>query len=290
MRGNPDWTPTEDDRSRSIPAGAGEPRPPAAAGRWKAVYPRGCGGTGARKHSHDVELGLSPRVRGNRCSYWCPQRACRSIPAGAGEPPAGSASPSSSEVYPRGCGGTASPPGAGGRPRGLSPRVRGNRRDRPVHLGAERSIPAGAGEPGPTVKSHQQHVVYPRGCGGTEARYYVPIGETGLSPRVRGNLSRREHLAGRGGSIPAGAGEPTIAKALEPIERVYPRGCGGTPPMLSCGRSVVGLSPRVRGNRTFRRPFKLGQGSIPAGAGEPPPDAPRMCATWVYPRGCGGTP
>ena len=50
--------------------------------------------------------------------------------------------------------------------------------------------------------------VYPRVCGGTgSARMSLPR-LAGLSPRVRGNLSRLSEKAQRKGSIPACAGEP----------------------------------------------------------------------------------
>ena len=142
-------------------------------------------------------------------------------------------------VYPRACGGTHAdtPRSAKSAPNGLSPRVRGNPRM------LDGSVPPGVSK------------VYPRACGGT------PIGRiaeqrtsrAGLSPRVRGNPS-------------------TLLAANVSVDRVYPRACGGTvehanqPPML-----VMGLSPRVRGNRCqfeFRASCLR---SIPARAGEPLP-------------------
>ena len=57
------------------------------------------------------------------------ERACLgSIPACAGEPPAFSTPMIVPKVYPRVCGGTALAVPATTWPRGLSPRVRGNRR------------------------------------------------------------------------------------------------------------------------------------------------------------------
>ena len=65
--------------------------------------------------------------------------------------------------------------------------------------------------------------------------------------------------------------------------------CGGTRP--EPGRAVFrgGLSPRVRGNP---RPGIAGRrrcGSIPACAGEPPPNTTALAPSGVYPRVCGGT-
>ena len=133
--------------------------------------------------------------------------------------------------------------------------------------------------------------------------------QTGLSPRVRGNLHSVPPRTADGGSIPARAGEPVILLVPLPPERVYPRACGGTISVPSWNRRNQGLSPRVRGNRCGHPPngrhagsiparageplriedIQLHLGSIPARAGEPsfqrrPPSPPR-----VYPRACGGT-
>ena len=151
---------------------------------------------------------------------------------------------------------------------GLSPRVRGNRRarhDADTPLG---SIPACAGEPrlGRTVYRSQR--VYPRVCGGTAEGFLSNISNTGLSPRVRGNLDE---------------------KGVDSRQRVYPRVCGGT---LRLGSMVLmqrGLSPRVRGNRPDGIVHDLELGSIPACAGEPQPWRSSGTRHRVYPRVCGGT-
>ena len=210
-------------------------------------------------------------------------------------------------VYPRGCGGTSSfrylyPRGCGG--------------TRPIEGGRTlRSIPAGAGEPRKSASPRRASsaAVYPRGCGGTwvaikSGRLCIYVG---LSPRVRGNRSIAEGLTvvHRLGSIPAGAGEPSLR-------------CSGT-------EESIGLSPRVRGNRKrqtrYDEVYPRGcggtihatiygdeaSGSIPAGAGEPVRItvvhmanqglSPRVRGNQgrqnsstapeeVYPRGCGGTP
>ena len=51
------------------------------------------------------------------------------------------------------------------------------------------------------------------------------------------------------GSIPACAGEPITAAMYAQMDEVYPRVCGGTDNILGVITKVVGLSPRVRGNR-----------------------------------------
>ena len=94
---------------------------------------------------------------------------------------------------------------------------------------------------------------------------------------------------GRGqGSIPAGAGEPSVHGSYHCRTRVYPRGCGGARVLMGHLSSASGLSPRVRGSPFLGRRPAPGHGSIPAGAGEPGSSSGNMTGKWVYPRGCGG--
>ena len=92
--------------NRSIPARAGEPKPP----RWSRlnarVYPRACGGTYAMLFGKPVDWGLSPRVRGNPMFRDSHQRRQGSIPARAGEPGFAELVEVPNQVYPRACGGT----------------------------------------------------------------------------------------------------------------------------------------------------------------------------------------
>ena len=197
---------------------------------------------------------------------------------------------SGKRVYPRVCGGTRDlraplPPC-----RGLSPRVRGNRRrEQPGQVG-DRSIPACAGEPNRSRFYQEDDRVYPRVCGGTPCCWIVRLSTTGLSPRVRGN---HRHIPTRQrcpGSIPACAGEPLTGGGDIGGGRVYPRVCGGTVVCPAASGATGGLSPRVRGNPSTDAPWDQILRSIPACAGEPP-DAPTSeRAIIVYPRVCGGTP
>ena len=113
---------------------------------------------------------------------------------------------------------------------------------------------------------------------------------SGLSPRVRGNRSPRAAGNIRRRSIPACAGEPIRAESPSDIMKVYPRVCGGTVYSVAQGRDVLGLSPRVRGNRDFVHRLLPPQRSIPACAGEPLPGEHQTEVLGVYPRVCGGTP
>ena len=172
-------------------------------------------------------------------------------------------------VYPHVCGGTQlhgeAPPPA----RGLSPRVRGNRRRRASARSRAGSIPACAGEPASSCLGTFSCRVYPRVCGGTSAARTLTVAATGLSPRVRGNHAVHFDQQPLVGSIPACAGEPAPRCPSCPSPGVYPRVCGGT--MLDGLHGVVprGLSPRVRGNPKCCANLAVASGSIPACAGEP---------------------
>ena len=274
---------------RSIPACAGEPHTPAYGGPAHAVYPRVCGGTARSRGWGDCWQGLSPRVRGNRRGRAAAAICPGSIPACAGEPHSARGRRNWAEVYPRVCGGTPfcpRPPELG---RGLSPRVRGNRVGGVGGAGRAGSIPACAGEPGRAARPPFWAEVYPRVCGGTRRRLRNCPRPPGLSPRVRGNPGNAVGTARRRRSIPACAGEPSSEGGAGNLPRVYPRVCGGTLPGKSGPGLLMGLSPRVRGNRGQARRQWRWPGSIPACAGEPRGFQGAVLFIGVYPRVCGGT-
>ena len=233
--------------------------------------------------------GLSPRVRGNPLARLPRSYTERSIPACAGKP--GSWWPASHPrtVYPRVCGETRLHlTGARATP-GLSPRVRGNRRDLRTGHGDRRSIPACAGKPPSSTSPPASLSVYPRVCGETAGSLNVYRAAYGLSPRVRGNRNRSRAFGGGNGSIPACAGKPLSWLSVRVCSTVYPRVCGETTlgflPALCgkvyprvCGETFcsslaiwasAGLSPRVRGNPYADMIDMLLAGSIPACAGKP---------------------
>ena len=172
---------------RSIPARAGEPVTRGLLATTLGVYPRACGGTPGIRSKRTSAPGLSPRVRGNHHRPRSVDRPARSIPARAGEPGCATPLGGRGRVYPRACGGTAICPIHWYMAKGLSPRVRGNRRMRLRISCIAGSIPARAGEPGGVSLRHADTWVYPRACGGTCRSDKYPSMSTGLSPRVRGN-------------------------------------------------------------------------------------------------------
>ena len=194
---------------RSIPAWAGEPLKQVVVQLTVRVYPRVGGGTHSQPANELPLRGLSPRGRGNPSAPAFPPCAPRSIPAWAGEPRSVPLLRGPAKVYPRVGGGTAGPGDVVERPRGLSPRGRGNPARPPGRWRRLGSIPAWAGEPPRRGYDAAQGQVYPRVGGGTLVANVRPINRQGLSPRGRGNLCASLEWAHRRRSIPAWAGEPT---------------------------------------------------------------------------------
>ena len=190
LRGNPHRDLGSTRGRRSIPALAGEPVGGAVRSGSSTVYPRACGGTVSATAETSRAVGLSPRLRGNLRSGDDRGHLRGSIPALAGEPGTGRRTPRPSRVYPRACGGTSKMAETPLSTRGLSPRLRGNRRRRTPAGGSSGSIPALAGEPSPTSGDRDAVRVYPRACGGTPRPRRQSARGAGLSPRLRGN--RRE--------------------------------------------------------------------------------------------------
>ena len=186
----------------------------AHAGKTTQVYPRVCGGTSSRQwrpHHEGLEQG--------------------SIPACAGEPS------------------TLNESVARFRPKGLSPRVRGNRVEHVVCLAlregsipacagepaagdagectrAARSIPACAGEPlhRPTwtMAIGQDARSIPACAGEPCAETVAPCHVQGSIPACAGEPASKTYPAHRPSIV---AGEPVLCAYADPV---YPRVCGGT--------------------------------------------------------------
>ncbi len=187
-------------------------------------------------------------MRGNRerCPVIPVDRG--SIPACAGEPLWNMSRCLVPAVYPRVCGGTHAIQACDSTLVGLSPRVRGNLITIIGSVVTARSIPACAGEPILHYPECLVNTVYPRVCGGTTDKSNGHKISHGLSPRVRGNPYRRRRSGVLTRSIPACAGEPARKVSRRELCRVYPRVCGGTNISYTLAETVLGLSPRVRGN------------------------------------------
>ncbi len=109
-------------------------------------------------------------------------------------------------------------------------------------------------------------------CGGAQLAVVALAMLGGPFPRVRGSPRRGVHRRSFEGSIPACAGEPGRRIARVTISAVHPRVCGGASNDPTVVRSWWGPSPRVRGSLARASCLVLSIRSIPACAGEPPPE------------------
>ena len=150
------------------------------------------------------------------------------------------------------------------------------------------SIPACAGEPPDRIMMYLQHEVDPRVCGGAAHTRAARDPITGRSPRVRGSPLRLRQIAQDLRSIPACAGEPIRPSPDQTLDGVDPRVCGGAVSPEAAFGFRRGRSPRVRGSRANTAINADYVRSIPACAGEPLTNPPRLGVATVDPRVCGG--
>ena len=211
----------------SIPAWAGETRPRLDRPNRRRVYPRVGGGNRRRPSCLRASWGLSPAWAGETwSSRWVAPLDM---------------------VYPRVGGGNAAATAVAPSLSGLSPRGRGKPHYKVAPIRQWGSIPAWAGE---TIGCRALIAwlrVYPR-VGGGNLLHEPPLQPLqGLSPRGRGKHQLRAVSGGKGGSIPAWAGETVAGKQPSPAGEVYPRVGGGNMDALPETHAVIGLSPRGRG-------------------------------------------
>ena len=130
-----------------IPAYAGQPCLMHSVTMAVRAYPRVCGATAGPVFKPLIDLGLSPRMRGNRNSgagdfgQWGP------IPAYAGQPMGPPPAARLHRAYPRVCGATVPWQEVMGLSGGLSPRMRGNLHVSAYKVDPRGPIPAYAGQP-----------------------------------------------------------------------------------------------------------------------------------------------
>ncbi len=172
---------------------------------------------------------------------------------------------------------------------GLSPRGRGNRRTVRLHPDRRRTIPAWAGEPRRPGRSRRHGRDYPRVGGGTSGTPYGLCPSGGLSPRGRGNPTGATAAAFKTRTIPAWAGEPSVAASVGTVREDYPRVGGGTQETDVLEQYDTGLSPRGRGNPSPSVVTSMDAGTIPAWAGEPGVGISMLAVSSDYPRVGGGT-
>ena len=271
----------------SIPAWAGETISRIHKTGVHMVYPRVGGGNRICRWWSPRRTGLSPRGRGKPLRRRPAALIGRSIPAWAGETVSQRAMLCITKVYPRVGGGNHRGNVAETAHEGLSPRGRGKLLSPLRQDSRTGSIPAWAGETEAITAEDCPQRVYPR-VGGGNLLLVGLFFLSGLSPRGRGKLYRAGVGVGKRRSIPAWAGETGTRGGIVGNARVYPRVGGGNGQDLGHYLTSRGLSPRGRGKRLGGHIERLGQGSIPAWAGETVLISGKQRFILVYPRVGGG--
>ena len=226
-----------------------------------------CGELGRRRPLTGGPHGSSPRVRGTHLRHRPANSHNRFIPACAGNSAGRRSTGVTFAVHPRVCGEleivamTSAPRG------GSSPRVRGTPRDHDDRAGADRFIPACAGNSLSNSPSTSSPSVHPRVCGELPwGKERIDAG-AGSSPRVRGTRRGLSASWSRAAVHPRVCGELRVAR----LERQH----------------AHGSSPRVRGtHQNAGGPANLRR-FIPACAGNSWPSRRTARRTSVHPRVCG---
>ena len=249
VRGTPHRCYRSKDRTRFIPACAGNASARAAASSMRTVHPRVCGERFFRAKPAMVMNGSSPRVRGTRFEGLGVVGDPRFIPACAGNASSRSSVSVSSAVHPRVCGERGSNDRHSSLSIGSSPRVRGTRANGGLPWLTLRFIPACAGNAASCVVMWLRSSVHPRVCGERTNPCAVVQCSCGSSPRVRGtrNPQRIDIRVAR--FIPACAGNACLASLSVVMTTVHPRVCGERITLPGLGWPGNGSSPRVRGTQ-----------------------------------------
>ncbi len=255
------------DRVRFIPARAGNAGDRRRSSPRYSVHPRACGERCRQRSQPGHAHGSSPRVRGTPPLDMLDNRPPRFIPARAGNAVASGLNQVVPTVHPRACGERCRQRSQPGHPHGSSPRVRGTRLCLRRGHGADRFIPARAGNAGTSSPSTRLETVHPRACGERHDGPPPVLWRGGSSPRVRGTPAVHPPGCCPVRFIPARAGNAPLSRQTRPETTVHPRACGERYGGASLSRWPSGSSPRVRGTRVDLEDETGSRRFIPARAG-----------------------
>ena len=238
-----------------IPACAGNTLHTASKEQAPRDHPRVCGEHIMRSRALSTPVGSSPRVRGTQNVNRGDLVQVGIIPACAGN--TGERHPRCSIPWdhPRVCGEHINGYRIHKNRQGSSPRVRGTRRSRHLHVRQHGIIPACAGNTNHKPHMKVSHWDHPRVCGEHLQLDQPQHPGDGSSPRVRGTPSGSVGGVVGAGIIPACAGNTFPHRMRQRSTGDHPRVCGEHGECAIGRHSGEGSSPRVRGTRVnFLRP------------------------------------
>ena len=192
-------------------------------------------------------VGSSPHARGTLSGARVRQSGARFIPACAGNASERRNRPGYLPVHPRMRGERRAPSPTTARCNGSSPHARGTPRDRRLHLGVDRFIPACAGN--------------------ADASYGITGFNGGSSPHARGTPVPGSAHTLHTRFIPACAGNASPSETGQRTSSVHPRMRGERALTRQRDQQVIGSSPHARGTPNGISPSKRNHRFIPACAG-----------------------
>ena len=130
---------------------------------------------------------------------------------------------------------------------GSSPRLRGTHAGAELHQRLPGIIPALAGNTLGFSKIMHTRRDHPRACGEHSNSPFPPHPHRGSSPRLRGTRAVGRMRYGRGGIIPALAGNTELKYVLMADAGDHPRACGEHGGAAHAAGDRLGSSPRLRG-------------------------------------------
>ena len=275
------------DAAGSIPAHAGQPPPDIRRRVNRKVHPRSRGAATTTPITGGDRGGPSPLTRGSPSVNVTPAVLAGSIPAHAGQPGLGCASPSFRRVHPRSRGAAKYQDFLPKLKLGPSPLTRGSRGQRCWWQKPNGSIPAHAGQPRRRRACVLPATVHPRSRGAAAPAAICAVSTAGPSPLTRGSQLLRHFKYPQSGSIPAHAGQPACCCIRPSASRVHPRSRGAAHAGIATHKPRQGPSPLTRGSRPHPRPGSASTRSIPAHAGQPRHAPARHQQTGVHPRSRG---
>ena len=235
-------------------------------------------GNTAPRSVRSAPLTVHPRSRGEHCAFGTPRRSAK-------------------PVHPRSRGEHIALPATAHQTPGSSPLARGTQPRRGCRHGAQRFIPARAGNTNRDRSSCASGPVHPRSRGEHTATIGASWCFSGSSPLARGTHMLKALTAAEGRFIPARAGNTTAPATTWRATPVHPRSRGEhrISPTRSSGRR--GSSPLARGTPwRWRQPRPCGR-FIPARAGntkyrspEPPPQTVHPRSRGEHPRSASSPP
>ena len=248
-RGTPQYGTSNSTRDRFIPAWAGNTHRRSKRRFACPVHPRVGGEHDQRTAIIAQKDGSSPRGRGTLTPEYSRMFGSRFIPAWAGNTPAPSCSRRSATVHPRVGGEHPEAPTISRLNLGSSPRGRGTLRYSLQSAGANRFIPAWAGNTTSDSSTSNRVSVHPRVGGEHMDTEQDMLTISGSSPRGRGTHLNRSRTITTSRFIPAWAGNTRRRPTAPAAAPVHPRVGGEHPRHPSQCGTCPGSSPRGRGTQ-----------------------------------------